>query len=308
MTTTGFDVTPRPGGARMRASAHLVTECRRAANDAVHSCVSTLHSDAPMMLRMARPKAPEPWVWTLGDTGGPGGSGEVLRVAVAAGAAGPVGGDQLDLTVEVGAGSSLVLSEISPTLLLPGPHGERSCTRVRIHVAVGATLIWLPEPMIAAHGCDHVHDVAVHLADGARLFMREEILLGRHGEPSGQVGQRISVRLAGRPLYCQELQAGTRDAATPALLGDHRAVGSIVIVDPAWVEDPPPGRRLTGEAAVLPLAGPAAVISALAGDNLQLRSQLNAGLTTLGAPWTPAPEHPRTSTPTTASTKEPSHD
>lgn len=229
------------------------------------------------MLRLTRAKGPDPWFVDVGP------ETEVARVAVTAGAAGPVGGDELALDVEVGPGSALVLSEISPTLLLPGPHSERSRTSVHIHVASGGTLTWLPEPMIAARGCDHVNDVVVHLEEGARLFMREEILLGRHGEAPGRVTQRVSVRLDGRPLYRQDLRAGTEEAGTPAVLGGHRAIGSVVIVDPVWSQGPPGYQRLYGDAAVLPLEGPAALISAVGADNLQIREQLAAGIAGLAA-------------------------
>jgi urease accessory protein len=246
--------------------------------------VSILRSEAPLVLRIARAKAPEPWA--AGRT-------DVVRVALTAGAAGPVGGDELDLTIDVGAGSSLVLSEISPTLLLPGPHGEQSRTRVRVRVAAGATLIWLPEPMIAARGCDHLNDVAVQLEPGARLLMREEVLQGRHEEVSGRVRQRVSVRLAGRPLYRQDLLVGTPEAATPPVIGSHGAVGSILIVDPDWTAHPPAGGVLDAEAAVLPLEGPAVLVTALAGDNLALRHQFAAALAVLGEPWGPPHTHAR---------------
>jgi urease accessory protein len=260
----------------MCAKAHLVTELRATPGGQQHSCVSTLHSEPPLVLRVARAKTLEPWAAGISD---------VVRVALIAGAAGPVGGDELALTVEVGAESSLVLSEISSTLLLPGPHGERSQFRVDIQVATGGTLIWLPEPMIAARDCHHLNEISVHLEEGARFFMRDEILLGRHNETSGQVTQRVSVRLAGRPLYRQDFQIGTPDAATPAVLGDNRAVGSTLIVDPLWRDHPPQGCRLGAQAAVLPLEGPAVLITALARDNVELRSSLAAGLTALGPPW-----------------------
>ncbi|GAA1930028.1 urease accessory protein UreD [Nocardioides marmoribigeumensis] len=275
------EVDRRPGtGARMRARAHLVTELRSAADGSVRTCASRLYSEAPLLLRMARAKTSEPWAAGVTD---------VLRVALTAGAAGRVGGDELDLTVEVGAGTSLVLAEISPTLLLPGPHGRQSRTRVRVHVAAGGTLIWLPEPMIAARGCDHLNEVVVRLEDGARFLMREEILMGRHGERGGQVRQRVSVRLAGRPLYRQDLEVGTVESASPPVLGEHRAVGSTLVVDPGWTTRPPAARVLDAGAAVLPLEGPAVLLTALADDNLALRRHLAAGLAALGEPWAPRP-------------------
>lgn len=276
MTATAVD---RGVGARMRARAAVATELRGASGGPLRSVISTLRSEAPLVLRIVQARTPDPWATDAAD---------VVRIAVTAGAAGPVGGDDLGLSVEVGAGSALVLSEISPTLLLPGPHQARSRTSVHIQVAAGGTLIWLPEPMIAAHHCDHLNDVDVHLEEGARFFMREEILLGRHGETSGQVRQRISVRLAGRPLFRQDLRLGTPDSGTPSVLGTHRAVGSAVIVDPAWVEDPVHGRMIDSEAAVLRLAGPAVAITAVARDNIQLRRHLAAGLAALGAPWDPS--------------------
>ncbi|HET6562421.1 MAG TPA: urease accessory protein UreD [Marmoricola sp.] len=260
----------------MRARAHLATQLRTTAGGGRRSCVSTLRSEAPLVLRPTRPTAAESWSAVASDA---------VQVSLAAGAAGPVGGDHLILEIDVGEGSSLVLSEVSPTLLLPGPHGRRSRTDVRITVAEGGTLIWLPEPVIAARACDHLNDVRVHLDDGARLLMREEVLLGRHGEPGGRVAQRVSVRLAGRPLHRQDLVHGTPVSTTPAVTGGHRAVGSVLVVDPDWVERPPTVRQVDGEAALLPLTGPAALVTALAGDNLQLRRRLAAGLAELGPPW-----------------------
>ncbi len=262
-------------GSRMSAHAHLATEVDSGRHGVGLTRVSQLHSEAPLVLRPTRSKTPLhriPLPWDMG------GDGQVARVSLTAGAAGPVGGDDLALSIEVGAGSSLVLSEISPTLLLPGPHGERSRMTVRIRVGAGGTLVWLPEPVIAVKGCDHLNDVAVELEVGARLFMREEALLGRHCESWGQLHQRISVRLEGRALYRQDLGIGTPAAGTPAVLGSHRAVGSTLIVDPAWNEQRPQPHRLEGTAAVLPLEGPAALITAVGTDNLQLREHLAAGV------------------------------
>jgi urease accessory protein len=242
--------------------------------------VSTLRSEAPLILRPALPKAPEPWAAHAVD---------VARVSLTAGAGGPVGGDELHLRVQVGPGSSLVLSEISPTLVLPGPHGGQSRLRVDVEVGAGGTLIWMPEPVIAARDCDHVNDVRVELDEQARLFLREELLLGRHGETGGRVVQRISVRRGGRPLYRTDLELGSVAASTPAVAGGHRALGSAIVVDPDWTRSGPPGvQQLPGRAARLPLAGPAVVLTALADDNLALRAQLEEALRSLGHPWDPA--------------------
>jgi urease accessory protein len=180
----------RPGAIRARAS--LATELHLPAQGAGRTRVSTLRSEAPLILRPALPKAREPWAAHAHD---------VARVSLAAGAGGPVGGDELHLQVRVGAGSSLVLAEISPTLALPGPHGGQSRLRVDVEVAAGGTLIWLPEPVIAARGCDHLTDVRVELDEQARLFLREELLLGRHGErAAGSSNGSVSVAVVCRSI------------------------------------------------------------------------------------------------------------
>ena len=118
-----------------------------------------------------------------------------------------------------------------------------------------------------------------------------------HGEQPGAVLQRVRVRLAGRPLYSQDLSVGTPGADTPAVLGGRRGVGSVLVVDPdfdAAFDAAGLGVHRLGEhAAVLPLAGPAAVVTAVAADNLALREHLDDGLAALGPPWG-APSSQRT--------------
>jgi urease accessory protein len=269
----------------MRARACLATELATQPDGSVQSRVSTLRSEAPLMLRLTWAKESEPAIAkTL----------NAARVCLAAGAAGPIGGDEYSLDIDVGAGSALVLRDISATLLLPGPCGEQSRMRTTIHVAADATLIWLPEPLIAARGCHHLNEVSIELDPGARLLLREELLLGRHGESPGTLRQRLCVRRGSQPLHQQHLDLGPGASGwnTPAVAGNHRALGSALIVDPAWGDDIPQAKLLSGDAALLPLAGPAALVSALAADSLALRRLLDSGLESLNPFWSthPAPE------------------
>jgi urease accessory protein len=262
----------------MRARACLATEFASQFGVSKRSRVSTLRSEAPLVFRLTAARESEPAIARGLDA---------ARVHLAAGAAGPIGGDEFNLDIDVGAGSALVLRDISATLLLPGPRGEPSSTRTRIHVAAGATLIWLPEPLIAARDCCHLNDVRVELDLGARLLLREELLLGRHGESPGTVRWRLCVRLGGQALHQQHLELGPdiNGWNTPAVAGHHRALGSILAVDPDWDEHTPQARLLSGDAALLPLAGPAALITAQAADSLALRRQLDSGLDSLGTFW-----------------------
>lgn len=261
----------------MRASAALAVEHVGSAGRPGRSRVTTLRSQAPLVLRPTHPKGPEPW--TAGDPA-------AVRVCLAAGAAGPIGGDAYAFTVDVGTGSTLVLRQVSATLLLPGPHGERSSLHTTVRVGEGATLVWLPEPVIAARGCAHLAEVRVELATGARLVLREELLLGRYGEQPGSVLQRLRIRRGGRPLLDQQLALGPGAPGwdSAAVTGGRRALGSLVVVDPAWAEDPPEAALLGDTAAILPLEGPAALVSVLAPDALALRGCLDEGLARLTSP------------------------
>ncbi|MBW0011234.1 MAG: urease accessory protein UreD [Pseudonocardiales bacterium] len=196
-----------------------------------------------------------------------------------AAAAGPLGGDQLHLEIDVAAGTTLFLREVGSTLLLPGQHADPSTTRTRIHIGSGATFTWEAEPIIAAQGCSHRNDIQITLDDGARLLLRESIVLGRHGEQPGDLCQHLRIRYADKPLYAQELTIGTHAPgwAGPAVTDGHQSLGSILVVNTALRHNhlaPAPAP----ETAVSPLPGPGLIITAAAPDALTLSRRLNAAL------------------------------
>ncbi|WP_341864180.1 urease accessory protein UreD [Gymnodinialimonas sp. 57CJ19] len=208
----------------MSAHAVLATE---PAPGALTSRVKTLRNDGPLVLRPCNPKAREPLTHHRRD---------VARVALAAGTAGPIGGDHYRLDVHVGAGSTLVLTEVSHMLVLPGLGGGQSQMTVRITVDDGATFFWWAEPIIAAHRCNHRHDVRIALAPTARMILREEMLLGRHKEAPGDFASRLRITRDGAALYDQDLKVGpAADGCNgAAVLGGRGAVGSILAVNPDW--------------------------------------------------------------------------
>ncbi len=240
--------------------------------------IETLRSDGPLVLRKCNPKGPEPLTHRRPDA---------ARVALAAGTAGPLGGDDYALDVHVGAGSTLVLQEVSMMLVLPGPTGARSRMSITVNVEDDATFVWWPEPIIAAHRCNHRHDMRIALAPTARMILREEMVLGRHGEAPGDFISRLRVTRAGRALYDQQLAFGPSAPGWKgaAVLGGGAAAGSIIAVDPGWTDGAPEPDPYHQNAALTPLAGPGVAIGAVAPDSLDLRRLLLRGLNTLGPPW-----------------------
>ncbi|WP_246267118.1 urease accessory protein UreD [Nonomuraea typhae] len=207
--------------------------------------VSELRSSPPLTLRQTGPHT----------------------VHLVATAAGPLGGDTLTLDIDVAPGTSLDVRSAAATLVLPGQGASRML--ITASAGPGATLRYAPEPTIVTCGAVHHQVVRLSLGAGSRLTWREELILGRHGEPGGRCRARLDAVYAGVPLLRQSLDTGF--PASPAVYGTARCLGTTLLA----------GR--TGEGAVadgvavLPLAGPGLLVSALADDAIDLRRRLTWG-------------------------------
>lgn len=231
-----------------------------------------------------------------------GGSGNIVEVHLVGGAGGPLAGDDLGLDIAVGAGAVLVVGSVAATVALPGRGAGPSTFTVRAEVGAGGELAFLPEPTIVARGARHRLISRITLAAGARLRYREEILLGRFGEPGGSLTTSLHVDVeasadadasadatgagsgntgagSGRrgALLRQELRLGPEVPGVhgPAVLAGARAVGSVLLAGPLTGLDAlasPVGEGV----ALMPLRGPGVLVSALADDGLTLRRRLDA--------------------------------
>jgi urease accessory protein len=230
------------------------------------TALPVLESEGPLALRRTR------------------GSGDEARVMLVGAMSGPLGGDRFAVEAEVGAGARLRVGSAAATLALPGQGKDEGRYDVRIEVAAGGELRWLPEQLISVKGSDLRVSTGVDLAVGARLVFREEQVLGRTGEEPGRLGSRLTVWWGGRALLDQEVVCGPGAPGGwdgPAVLGGHRALGQLLVVRPEFAERVP-GPRVLGETAALtPLAGPAVLVSALAPDALRLRRVLDEVLAEL---------------------------
>ncbi|MFI1933677.1 urease accessory protein UreD [Streptomyces sp. NPDC020330] len=202
------------------------------------------------------------------------------RVTVVGAMSAPLNGDRLTIEADIADGARLTADAAAATVALPGPREDTgpSTYTVDLGVGEGAVLYWLPEQLVSAHG-SHLHQATrVRLAPTARLLLREEQILGRHGEPTGGLTTRLTVHRAGRPLLDQRLAYGPGAPVGwdgPAVLGGHRAVGQLLLADPAFEDAPLPARLLGPTAALTPLAGPAVLVTAVAADARLLRGILD---------------------------------
>ncbi|MGW0931649.1 urease accessory protein UreD [Streptomyces sp. NPDC002644] len=215
------------------------------------------------------------------------GAGGEARVRVVGAMSGPLGGDRFLLETDVEAGARLRVGSAAATIALPGQGKEPARYETRLRVAAAAELRWEPEPLISVRGSELEVLTRVEVAEGGRLLLREEQVLGRHGEPPGGLGSRLTVRVGGALVLDQRVACGAGAPGGwdgPAVLGDHRAVGQVLLVDPALGgARPVPPRTFGTTASLVPLPGPAALVTAVAPDALRLRRLLDEALHALRA-------------------------
>ncbi|MFE1249833.1 urease accessory protein UreD [Streptomyces sp. NPDC058735] len=230
------------------------------------TCLPVLESEGPLALRRTRA------------------AGSEARVMLVGAMSGPLGGDHFTVEGRVEEGARLSVGSAAATLALPGQAKGGARYDVRLGVADDAALHWTPEPLISARNSDLCVTTRVDLAPTARLVLREEQVLGRAGEEPGRLKSRLTVRIAGRTVLDQELACGPGAPGGwdgPAVLAGHRTVGQLVVAHPGFASKPVTARLLGEGASVVPLAGPAALVTAVAPDALRLRRLLDEGLRSL---------------------------
>ena len=151
-----------------------------------HNAVVALRAEAPLLLRVA----------------GGASAGVPLRVQLVGGAAGPLGGDVLQLDISVANDAALTIRSVAASIAQPGrPGTSGSHASITADVATGAALDWWPEPMVSVRGSDHEQSTTVRLADDtSTLRWVDEVVLGRHAEAGGRLTMRQRVTVGVLPV------------------------------------------------------------------------------------------------------------
>lgn len=196
-------------------------------------------------------------------------------------AAGPLNGDRIALEIEVAPGTVLNVRSAAASMAWPGTSPVASQFSIKAKLGPGARLNWLPEPIVPIAGSLHRVVAEIDLAPGAAIVWREEIMLGRHNEHSGELSSRIEITRAQRPLLRQELVVGASAHDSPAVLAGHQATGSLTLFAPELKQlDPDFSSQIAapdGEMAVLELEAGGRQIVASAAGATRLRKLLDAG-------------------------------
>ncbi|WP_329535419.1 urease accessory protein UreD [Streptomyces sp. NBC_01450] len=262
MSTVAQDLAPLPDESTVVATARV-----RANHNGHTTTLPLLSSDGPFHLQRLRPR------------------GGLARVDVIGAMSGPLGGDRLALHADAGPHARLQITSAASTIALRGHTDDPATYDIRLTVGDDATLHWLPQPLISTAGSNLRQTCTVDLASTARLVLRDEQILGRTGETSGNLTTRLTVLRAGRPLLDQHTSYGGRHPGWdgPAVMGSHRACGQLLVVDPSLTPAVHPPILLgdldtPAHGVLAPLAGPALLATAVADTATRLRLLLDEAL------------------------------
>ncbi|WP_405181377.1 urease accessory protein UreD [Nocardia sp. NBC_01377] len=153
-------------------------------------------------------------------------------------AATPLGGDELDITIVVGPGASLVVRSVAATIALPSPATTFSRSHWRYEVAEGGSLDIDPEPMIVAGGARHHARTTVLIAPDAGIRVRERVQIGRSGEESGGWIGDVIADVGAVPLLRHRLELGADSACEDGIAAPRALDSELVYPDdrPAFTD------------------------------------------------------------------------
>lgn len=178
----------------------------------------------------------EPWRPRLLADGGC-----LARVALVQSRALLLSGDDVELELELGDGCALELVELGATIA----HHVRGGPPARLHVlarlGLGARLVWLGAPLIAAAGCHVLRSTRIELAADAAVLFGEALVLGRSGEVPGRARTHTRVTIEGRPVLEETLDTSPAWlAGSPVVLGSADMCESLTLAG-VRDDDAPPG-------------------------------------------------------------------
>ena len=151
------------------------------------------------------------------------------RVALVATTARLLGGDHVEIDIDVGPGAWLEVVEIAGTVAYDA-EGIASSWTVRARVADGGALIWAAEPFVVAAGANTLRSNVIDLGAGAVAYLRETVVLGRTGEAGGAVRSLLTVSQEGSAMLMEDMDL--RDPATrslPGILGPARVIDTVAL-------------------------------------------------------------------------------
>lgn len=237
------------------------------------TCRSHVHEDGSLRVRF------------------PNAASEALEAVFVNTGGGMTGGDRFTIDIALEAGTSLIAGTAAAEKVYRsnGPDAEMT---VKLDVADGARLFWLPQETILFDQARLSRSIDVDLSAGASLLMAEAVVFGRAamGEvmTEGHVSDRWRIRRAGRLIYADtaRLNGAISDKLSQAAVTNGGIAFATVLCAPGAEEQLAAVRALDdtfkGEVGISAWNG-IAVARLCARDGATLRHDLIAVLAALGA-------------------------
>ncbi len=159
-------------------------------------------------------------------------------------AGGIVGGDRLQQSVQLDSHAAALLTTAAATKIYRS-NGRTAGQDIKIQLAPGACLEWLPQEAIVFKGAQYEHNLRVELAPGANFCGWEIVRFGRsaRGEQfdSGDWRSRLEIWQDGAPLWLdrQWLPGSPEVCQSPNALAGCPVVASLV-----WLGLPVPAELI----------------------------------------------------------------
>ena len=184
------------------------------------SVVRRAYATSPLRFLTPRNHGPAAWVYASSYGGG------------------LVGGDNLRLTISIGAGASAFVSSQASTKVYRSR--DRSSAELEATVSAGGHLVLWPDPVVCYAGSTFRQSQGFELRDDGSLILVDTMTSGRRA--SGERWQfveyanRITVRQEGRVVLFDSTRLSGVEGDLAARLGRFDVLCSVVIVGPRFLE------------------------------------------------------------------------
>ena len=163
-------------------------------------------------------------------------AGRELEAVLVNTAGGMAGGDRFGIDIVAGAGAQLTVGTAAAEKIYRSG-GDATDVSVRLDLAAGASVRWLPQETILFDRARLNRRIDVDMAEGASLLLAEAVVFGRSamGErvEEGELTDRWRIRIGGRLVFAESVRLGgaiARKLAEPAAAGAGCAIATVLVV------------------------------------------------------------------------------
>jgi urease accessory protein len=162
--------------------------------------------------------------------------GDSLWVFFANLGGGLVDGDCLDVRVDLGPGSTVVLGTQASTKVYRSPHG---CSqRIEVTAAGGAAVAMLPDPVVCYKGARYAQQIHVSMAEDASLLLLDGYTCGRSARGErwqfDRFAAKTTVVRGGKTQIVDAVRLDSRDGSVAERMGRFDVMLTLIAMGPRF--------------------------------------------------------------------------